>query len=92
MTKTIRVSVNDDVERLLDAMKHEYPALDHAEILKLGLSELYRKRELETRQAWIDSLPTMEISEEEAKELAEARKEEGTIMSVDEIMAQALSE
>ncbi len=71
-TKTIRVSINPDVERLLEAMKEDYPALNYAEILKLGLSELYRKRELETRQAWIDSLPTMELTEEQQIELQKA--------------------
>ena len=92
MVKTIRVSVNEDVERLLEALKREYPALDYAEILKLGLSELYRKRELAARQAWSDGLPTLDISKEEAQEITEARKEKGRIMSVDEIMAEALSE
>ena len=94
MTKTIRVSVNEDVERLLDAMKQDYPALDHAEILKLGLSELYRKRELETRQAWIDSLPELELTDAERDELTEALKEadeakkrgETKSMTVDELM------
>ena len=75
MAKTIRVSINEDVERVLDVMKGDYPTLDHAEILKLGLSELYRQRELRTRQAWIDSLPTLDISKEEAQEIDEARAE-----------------
>ncbi|CAN5811075.1 hypothetical protein BH24DEI2_BH24DEI2_11190 [soil metagenome] len=91
MVKTIRVSVNEDVERLLEAMKLEYPALDYAEILKLGLSELYRKHELAARQIWRDSLPELELTDEEAQDIAEARKEKGRIMSVDEIMAEALS-
>lgn len=92
MAKTIRVSVNEDVERLLEALKCEYPALDHAEILKLGLSELYRKHELETRQAWSEGLPELELTDEEAQDIAEARKEKGRIMSVDQIMAEALSD
>jgi len=75
MGKTIRVSVNEDVERLLDAMKFQYPALDHAEILKLGLSELYWKHELETRQNWIDSLPELELTNAERNELTEALNE-----------------
>jgi len=95
-TKTIRVSINADVAHLLEAMKEEYPALNYAEILKLGLSELYRKHELEKRQAWIDSLPTLELNEEQQAELDEAMREakeemaKGNIrsMTVDEIMAQ----
>ena len=95
-TKTIRVSINADVERLLEAMKEEYPALNYAEILKLGLSELYRKRELETRQAWIDNLPTLKLNEEEQAELDEAVREarrdralgNTRSMTVEEIMAE----
>lgn len=92
--KTIRVSVNDDVERALAAMKQEYPALDEAEILKLGLSTIYREWELKTRQAWIDSLPTMELTDEEQASLTEALKEakhdKGKIMTPEEIVAEAL--
>lgn len=72
---SIRISINDDIERILESLKGDYPTLDYPELFKLGLSELYRKRELETRQAWIDSLPTLAISEEEAASIAEARKE-----------------
>lgn len=92
MVKTIRVSVNDDVERLLEAMKRDYPALDYAEILKLGLSELYRKRELEVRQAWADNLPELKLTEEERSELTEALDEadrgEGRALSLAELKAE----
>ncbi len=85
--------MNEDVERLLEIMKQDYPALDYAEILKLGLSELYRKREKENRQAWIDSLPTMQLTEEQQIDLAEAIKEAdenpGQIMTPEEILAEA---
>ena len=92
MVKTIQVPVNEDVQRVLEAVKRDYPALDYAEILKLGLSELYRKRESETQQSWLDSLPELPVSEEEAQEIADARKEEGRVMSLDEIMAEASSD
>ena len=49
---TIRISLNEDVERILEALKGEYPALNYPELFKLGLSELYRKRELESRRGW----------------------------------------
>ena len=95
-TKTIRVSVSADVAHLLEEMKEVYPALNYAEILKLGLSELYRKRELEARKAQIDSLPTLKLNEEQQAELDEAMREakeeqaKGNIrsMTVNEIMAQ----
>ncbi|MEM6430393.1 MAG: hypothetical protein AAF708_14215 [Deinococcota bacterium] len=89
---SIRISLNDDIERVLESLKRDYPTLDYPELFKLGLSELYRKRELETRQAWLDSLPTLEISEEEAHEIAEARQETGQVMSVDEILTASLSD
>ena len=89
MAKTVQIPLSEDVERVLVAMKRDYPALDYAEILKLGLSELYRKRESEAHKAWLDSLPVLEISEEEAAEVAETRKEQGRIMSIEEIMAEA---
>lgn len=53
---TIRISLNEDIERILESLKLEYPALDYPELFKLGLSELYRKneREAESEHAtWI---------------------------------------
>lgn len=44
---TIRVSLNEDVERLLEDLKQDYPALDYPEPFKLALSELHRRRILE---------------------------------------------
>lgn len=44
---TIRISINEDIERILESLKGEYPALDYPELFKLGLSELYRKKERE---------------------------------------------
>ncbi len=98
--KTVRISLNDDVERLLDAMKQDYPALDYAEIFKLSLSETYRRHELESRQAWIDSLPTLELTDEEQESLTEGIKElerekkAGTLkaMNIDEVMSYLKSE
>jgi hypothetical protein len=89
---SIRISLNEDIERVLEALKRDYPTLDYPELFKLGLSELYRKHELETRQTWLDSLPTLEISEEEAHKITEARQETGQVMSVDEILAASLSD
>ena len=92
MVKTIRVSVNEDVERLLEALKRDYPALDYAEILKLGLSELYRKRELAARQVWSDSLPELELNDAERDEvteaLNEADREPGKKLSLEELKAE----
>ena len=94
--KTIRVSVNDDVQRALTAMKNEYPALDEAEILKLGLSTIYREWEIKTRQAWIDSLPERELTDKEQAELTialrSAEEAPGVIMTPDEIVAEALGD
>ena len=82
MATMIRISVNDNIEGLLKDLKEDYPALDYSEIFKLGLSELYNqqkerhlRRELERRQIWSDSLPMMEISEEQARSIAKGRQE-----------------
>jgi hypothetical protein len=72
---SIRISINEDIERILESLKGDYPTLDYPELFKLGLAELYRKRELEARQRWAESLPTLEVSGEEAASIAEARKE-----------------
>lgn len=92
MATLVKISINDDIARVLERLKSEYPTLDAPELFKLGLAELDRKRELDARRRWAESLPTLEIPEEEAKEIAEARKEKGRIMSVDEIMAEATSD
>ena len=90
---TIRISINKDIERILEALKSDYPTLDYPELFKLGLSELYRKHERETRRAWIDSLPELELSEAEQRELGDAldeadeaaRRGEVKSMTVDEL-------
>lgn len=56
MATTVRISLNEDVEHILESLKGDYPALDYPEIFKLGLSELYRKREREAdagHLAWL---------------------------------------
>lgn len=69
------IEVTKDVEELLEAARKENPAQSDAEILKRALSELHRQRELRERQAWIDSLPELELSDEERTELTEALNE-----------------
>lgn len=98
MAKTIRVSLNEDVERVLEQLKGQYPALDYAEILKLGLSELYWKQELASRRLWAETLPELELSNEERAALTEIlseaddkiRSDGAKVMSADEIVAEAL--
>lgn len=90
MPTLVKISITDDIARVLDRLKREYPTLDAPELFKLGLAELDRKRELEARERWAESLPTLDISEDEASAIAEARKEQGRAMSADEIMAEAL--
>ena len=53
---TVRIGLNEDIERILKSLKRDYPTLDYAELFKLGLSELYRKRESEAEaahEAWL---------------------------------------
>lgn len=60
MASSIRVTLNSDVERVLERLKGFYPTLDYPELFKLGLSELYRKEALERRERWSDALPQLE--------------------------------
>lgn len=71
----VKISVNEEIARVLDRLKREYPTLDYPELFKLGLAELDRKRALEARRRWSESLPIMQVSEEEAASIAEARAE-----------------
>ncbi len=89
---SIRISVTEDIERILEALKSEYPTLDYPELFKLGLSELYHRRELEARRRWAESLPTLELSKEEqddlAEALAEADREPGKVLSLEQLKAE----
>ena len=95
MAGTIRITLNSDVERVLEQLKGFYPTLDYPELFKLGLSELYRKEELERRERWSETLPLLELSEAEQASLLEALVEadeaaaQGTVksMSAAELMA-----
>ena len=93
---TVHISITEDVERILESLKQEYPALNYSELFKLGLGELYRKCTLETRRRWLEDLPLMELSEEEAASIAEGRREiergEGHKVIAEELMAELLSD
>jgi hypothetical protein len=99
MASTIRITINEDVERVLERLKGDYPTLDYPELFKLGLSELYRTRERAARAAWMESLPTLELNKKEREELSQALKEADDYtrtgkakgMTVDEILAAALA-
>lgn len=84
---TIRISLNEDIERILEALKSDYPALDYPELFKLGLSELYRKREMEAdaaHAAWmkaavakgLESLEQGKHSSLSTEEIAQAAEQE----------------
>ena len=86
---TIRISLNDDIERILESLKSDYPALDYPELFKLGLSELYRKREREANvdhANWmksevakaVKSLDEGMFSERSTAEIAKLAEEELT--------------
>lgn len=92
MATLVKISINEEIARVLERLKGEYPTLSAPELFKLGLAELDRKRELEARKHWAESLPTLEISEVEAKSIAEAREEKGRIMTPSELIAGALGE
>ena len=88
--------MNDDVAAALKRVKAEYPTLDNSELFKLSLAELDRKVQLERRKRWEDSLPTLYLNEAEQLELDEAleatQHEQGQLMTVEDIMAEALTD
>lgn len=75
MATLVKISVNEEIARVLERLKREYPTLDAPELFKLGLSELDRKAELEVRRRWAEQLPLLDASEDEAESIAEARRE-----------------
>ena len=84
---TIRISLNEDIERILESLKSDYPTLDYPELFKLGLSELYRKRESEAEaghEAWLKA--------EVAKGLKSLREGRHSSLSTDEIATAAEQE
>jgi hypothetical protein len=100
MAASIRITINEDVERVLEVLKGDYPTLDYPELFKLGLSELYHKREQLTREAWVARLPTLDLTKKERVDLSKALKEandytssgKAKAMTVDEIMAEAIAD
>lgn len=100
MASVVKISISGEVEHTLERLKNHYSDLSESEIFCLGLAELDYKAEMEERQAWIDSLPILELSDEEQESLTEALKElerekkEGTLkaMNFDELMAYLKSE
>ena len=96
MATLVKISVNDDIAKVLERLKQRYPTLDSPELFKLGLAELDRKAEQERRKAWADSLPVLELSEEEKASLDEAFAEreagKGKIMTLEELKAEVLSD
>jgi hypothetical protein len=98
MATTVRITINDDLGRVLETLKGYYPTLDYTELFKLGLSELYNKRASAAHDRWLESLPTLELSEKDKIELkktiAEAdnfiRSGKAKAKTVNEIMNEAL--
>lgn len=100
MAATVRITINEDLKRVLEALKGEYPTLDYTELFKLGLSELYHKRESAARERWIAGLPTLELTKKEKAELVKTLSEannhirsgKAKAMTVNEIMKEALAD
>ena len=92
MATLVKISVNDEIAKVLERLKQRYPTLDSPELFKLGLAELDRKAEQERRKAWAESLPILELSEEEKASLDEAFAEldagKGEVMTVEAFMAE----
>ncbi len=90
----IRINKTKELSTVLDALRARYHLLNDAELIKLALSLAYEQIERQRRDAWIASLPVMELSDEEQASLTEGiksleqGKRDGTLrpMTADEIM------
>ncbi|MGL4609040.1 MAG: hypothetical protein ACRCYY_05055 [Trueperaceae bacterium] len=69
MATTVRITINDDLGRVLETLKGDYPTLDYSELFKLGLSELYHKSGQAARERWLEQLPSLELTKKESEEL-----------------------
>jgi hypothetical protein len=92
MATSIQVKLNEDIEALLVDLKRDYPALDYSEILKLALSDYYRRHKQAMAEeerlrfmAWENDLPAMELSDEEKRSIAAARADEFVVIDIDEL-------
>lgn len=92
MATSIQVTLNEDVEALLDDLKRDYPALDYSEILKLALSDYHRRHKQAMAEeerlrfmAWERDLPFMELSDEERRSITAARADEFVVADIDEL-------
>lgn len=92
MASSIRITLNSDVERVLEQLKDFYPTLDYPELFKLGLSELYRKEEFERRERWSDTLPLLELSEAEQASLLDAITEADEAVAKGEVKPASVTE
>ena len=90
----IRINKTKELAELLRVLRTMFLVLDESEIVKLALSRFYEQEIVRKRDAWIASLPVMELSDEEQASLTEGiqdlerMKKEGTLkaMTADEIM------
>lgn len=80
----IRLNIGNDFQVILDEYKKQYPLLSYPEIIKMIVSRHYIA--LHGRQKWENSLSTMEISEDQAKSIAEARESEDAKITLDEFL------
>ncbi len=95
-TKQIRINKTRQVEEFLNALRMQYKLLSDAELMKVALSLAYDFLQRKRIDAWIDSLPTIELTDEEQESLSEGirslneERAKGGIrtMSVEEIMAE----
>lgn len=90
----IRISKTKELDAVLHLLKGDFTLLSDAEIVKLALSDLYHKQLAEKIQKWEQSLPMMELSDEEQESLTaaiksfEREKKAGKLkpMTADEVM------
>ena len=70
-THQIRINKTKDIAALLDMLRSKYKFLSDAELMKVALSLAYEFLQKQRIDTWIDSLPTMELTDEQQESLSE---------------------
>jgi hypothetical protein len=95
----IRITKTKELKNMLEILKAQFALLSESEILKLALSDFFRRQEEERIRQWEASLPLMELTDEEQEEITKGimdleRMEKGGAlkpMTVEEIMKEITS-
>lgn len=71
----IRINKTKELAAMLKFLKNQLRLLSESDIMKLALSELYAKRSRLTDEEWMETLPTIKLTEDQEKGIEKSMKE-----------------